>query len=85
MLAWFFMLYLDNCLQGMKQIDVEVIVCYLNVDCLLYAVDAALIASSECELQAWVTTLKEGCENNGLSLNPSKTKVLVFERNYERN
>ena len=42
-----------------------------------------LIASSEYELQALVTTLKEGCENNGLSLNTNKTKVLVFERNEE--
>ena len=43
-----------------------------------------LIASSECELQALVTTLKEECENNGLSLNTNKTKVLVFERDQER-
>ena len=42
------------------------------------------IASSECGLQALVTTLKEGYENNGLSLNTSKTKVLVFERNEEK-
>ena len=38
-------------------------------------------ASSECELQALVTTLKEGCENNGLIMNENKTNVLVFERN----
>ena len=30
------------------------------------------------------TTLKEGFENNGLSLNAIKTKALVFERNQER-
>ena len=51
----------------------------LNVNCLLYADDAVLIASSECELQALVTTLKEGCEYNGLSLNANKTKVLIFK------
>ena len=56
----------------------------LNVNCLLYADDAVLIASSECELQALLTTLKEGCENNSLSLNKNKTKVLIFERNKER-
>ena len=50
----------------------------LNVNCLLYADDAVLIASSECELRALVTTLKEGCENNGLSLHANKTKVLKF-------
>ena len=56
----------------------------LNVNCLLYADDAVFIASSECELQALVTTLKEGCEYNGLSLNTNKTKVLIFERDEER-
>ena len=34
----------------------------LNVNFLLYADDLVLIASLECELQALVTTLKEGCE-----------------------
>ena len=56
----------------------------LSVNCLLYADDAVLIASSECELHALVTTLKEQCENNSLSLNVSKIKILVFERNDER-
>ena len=52
----------------------------LNVNCLLYANNAVLIASSECELQALVTSLKEGCECNGRSLNVNKTKALVFKR-----
>ena len=43
-----------------------------------------LIASSECELQALVTTLKEECEYNDLSLNVNKTRVLTFERDEER-
>ena len=52
---------------------------YLNVNCLLYADDAVLNASSECELQVLVTTLIEGYES--LSLNENKTNILVFERN----
>lgn len=36
---------------------------------LFYAVDAVLITSSECELQALVTIIKIGCESNDLSLN----------------
>ena len=70
--------------QGIKQSDMGVKVDGLNVNCLLYADDAVLIASTECELQALVTTLKEGCENNGLSLNANKTKVLILERDEER-
>ena len=83
MSAWLFDLYIDCCLQGMKQSAMRVKVGDLRVKCLLYADDAVLIASSECELQALVTTLKEGCENNSLNLNASKTKVLLFERNEE--
>ena len=56
----------------------------LNANCLLYADDAELIASSECELQALVTTLKDGCEYNDLSLNMNRTRVLIFERYEER-
>ena len=52
----------------------------VSVNYLLYATDAELIASSKYELQALVTTLKEECENNGLNLNASKTKVLVFRK-----
>ena len=51
---------------------------------MLYGYNPVLIASSEFELQATVTNMKEGCENNDLSLNTSKTKVLVFERNEVR-
>ena len=50
----------------------------------LAADNAVLSVSSEWELHALVTTLKEGCENIGLSLNASKTKVLEFERSEER-
>ena len=68
-------------LQGVKQNDMEVKVGNLSVNCLLCSDDAVLIESLECELQALVTTLKEECgENNGIILNASKTKVLVFER-----
>ena len=63
MSAWLFDLYMDCCLQGMKQNDRRVKVGALRVKCLLYADDAVLIASSECELQALVITLKIGCKN----------------------
>ena len=61
----------------MKQSDLRVKVGDLNVNCPLYADDEVLIASSECELQALVTTLKE-------DLNANKTKVLIFETDKER-
>ena len=72
-------LYLDSCLSPRSEKnDMGGKVGNLNVNCLLYAV---LIALSKCEWHAFVTTRKEECENNGLSLSVNKTKVLVFERN----
>ena len=58
--------------------------CKLPAVQMLHEGDAVLIASSECELQALVSTLKEECENNGPRLNASKIKVLVFERNEKK-
>ena len=68
-------------LQGVKQSGMRVKVGNMDVNYLLYADDAEFIATSECELQTLVTTLKEDCESNGLSLNENNTKVLVLERN----
>ena len=74
---------MDSC-QGVKQGDTRVKVDDLNVNCLLYADDAVLIAWSECELQALVTTLEEECNYNGLSLDASKTMAIQFEKNEEK-
>ena len=51
----------------MKQSDTGVKVGGLSVNSLLYADDAVLIASSECELQTSVTILIEKFKNNSLS------------------
>ena len=56
----------------MKQSDTGVKEVDININCLLYADDAVLVVSTERELQASVTTLKEECENNGLGVNESK-------------
>ena len=53
----------------------------LSINRLRYADDAMIRIRVAAVL---VSTLKEGCKNNGLSLNASKKKVLVFERNKER-
>ena len=84
MSAWLFILYLDSCLSSLKESECGVKLGDLNINCLLYADDAVLLASSESELQTLVTSMKDECEVKGLRLNVEKTKVLVFERNDER-
>ena len=61
----------------MKQSGIGVKVGDLNVNCLQYTDDAVIIPSSERELQT-VTNLNEMCDNNDLSLNANKTKVLWY-------
>ncbi|CAG4964250.1 unnamed protein product [Parnassius apollo] len=84
MSSWLFILYLDSCLQKLKNSYLGVKLGDIKVNCLLYADDAVLIAPSEAELQALVTCMKEECEIKGLRLNANKTKVLVFEKDEER-
>ncbi|CAK1581002.1 unnamed protein product [Parnassius mnemosyne] len=84
MSSWLFILYLDSCLQKLKDSCLGVKLGDIKVNCLVYADDAMLIAPSEAELQTLVTCIKEECEIKGLRLNANKTKVLVFERDEER-
>ncbi|XP_057335088.1 uncharacterized protein LOC130673891 [Microplitis mediator] len=45
---------------------------------LLYADDMVLLASSPKDLEAIIKTLEKYCDINGLTVNTSKTKVMVF-------
>ena len=52
----------------------------LNINCLLYADDLVLISKSEKGLQQAVTSLEKYCETWGLTINPDKTKIVVFNK-----
>ncbi|KAJ0179891.1 hypothetical protein K1T71_004482 [Dendrolimus kikuchii] len=82
--ALLFILYLDDCLQRIRLMDVGVRMSDLIVSTLLYADDAVLLAESPSELQTLVTMMKDDCQARGLHLNAKKTKVMVFEREETR-
>ncbi|KAJ0183432.1 hypothetical protein K1T71_001408 [Dendrolimus kikuchii] len=82
--ALLFILYLDDCLQRIRLMDVGVRMSDLVVSTLLYADDAVLLAESPSELQTLVTMMKDDCQARGLHLNAKKTKVMVFEREETR-
>ncbi|KAJ0170605.1 hypothetical protein K1T71_013976 [Dendrolimus kikuchii] len=82
--ALLFILYLDDCLQRIRLMDVGVRMSDLVVSTLLYADDAVLLAESPSELQTVVTMMKDDCQARGLHLNAKKTKVMVFEREETR-
>ncbi|GBP60972.1 hypothetical protein EVAR_51535_1 [Eumeta japonica] len=53
----------------------------LSVRCVLYADDQVILALSTCELQEKITKMKNSVKKvNGVKVNASKSKVIVFER-----
>ena len=77
---WLFNLFMDTCLTGLKESDYGIRMNGLTVKCLLYADDQVLLASSEEELQEMVNMLHGSLKRKGMTVNVSKTKVMVFER-----
>ena len=52
-----------------------------SLGCLIWADDILLLAKSESGLSNMLNTLKKYTENNGMSINVDKTKVMVFNKN----
>ncbi|KAJ0169314.1 hypothetical protein K1T71_015198 [Dendrolimus kikuchii] len=64
--ALLFILYLDDCLQRIRLMDVGVRMSDLVVSTLLYVDDAVLLAESPSELQTLVTMMKDDCRVQGV-------------------
>ena len=56
----------------------------LNLFVLLYADDIVIMAENECGMQRNLNLLNEYCNCNGLRVNISKTKMMVFARSKTR-
>ena len=56
----------------------------LNLFVLLYADDTVIMAENECGMQRNLNLLNEYCNCNGLRVNISKTKMMVFARSKTR-
>jgi hypothetical protein len=77
---WLFNLFMDSCLQDLKDQSDLLDECGLRMEglrvkCLLYADDLVLLASSAEELQMMVTKI-----NQSFECNVSKMKVMVFKK-----
>lgn len=53
-----------------------------NISCLAYADDLVLISSTEAKLQQLVNLLRNYCSKWRLTVNTSKTKMMVFRRHH---
>ncbi|KAG7301870.1 hypothetical protein JYU34_013269 [Plutella xylostella] len=81
---WLFNLFMDSCLQRLKEEECGLSMGELVIRCLLYADDQVLFASSAEELQNMVTIMNGSLKEKGMKVNVSKTKVMVFEREESR-
>ena len=52
-----------------------------NLGCLIWADDILLLSKSYTGLNNMLKSLKTYADNNGLSLNVDKTKVMIFNKN----
>ena len=68
-----------------KVIDLDDIVIYLKLTSLLYADDTIILAESKDDLQTALDTLSDFCNDWDLSVNSSKTKIMIFSRGKLRN
>jgi exonuclease III len=51
-----------------------------KINCLLYADDAILISETDAGLQKCLDYLESHCEDIGMSINPAKSKVMIFNK-----
>ena len=63
----------------------EDLVSYLKLYILMYADDTVLLAESPEDLQKYLDTLNEYCNNFDLKINTSKTKIFIFSRGKLKN
>ena len=68
--------------QEMQFSDIE---CYMHLFLLMYADDTIALAESPSNMQECLVNLEAYCDLNGLHINTSKTKVVVFSRGKIRN
>ena len=57
------------------------ILCDTRISHLLYADDLLLLSISESELQQNINQVNEFCSRWGLSINPDKSKIMIFTKN----
>ncbi|KAJ2945399.1 hypothetical protein O0L34_g204 [Tuta absoluta] len=77
---WLFNLFMDSCLEDLKESECCLRMNGLLVKCLLYADDQVILASSAEGLQEMVNIMNEALKKKGMKVNVSKTKAMVFEK-----
>src|SRR5215468_2969961 len=83
MSPWLFNVFMDKCIRRACQDINGISIGNTNVQILMYADDAVLVAESMNDLQQMLSKFADTCENMDLKVNARKTKVVVFNKQGE--
>ena len=83
MSPWLFNVFMDKCIRSACQDINGMSIGNTNVQILMYADDAVLVAESMNDLQQMLSKFADTCENMDLKVNARKTKVVVFNKQGE--
>ena len=76
--------YIGSCYEGLKYLASEmrskVLDTFVNLYCLLYADDTIILAESSDQLQSALDAVNDYCQKWKLTVNTSKTKIVIFSR-----
>ena len=75
-----FNLYINDVLKYLNPASDDPCIGTKHISCLFYADDLVLLSTSKCGLQQKINNLASFCTENAMSINRTKTKILVFNR-----
>ena len=78
-----FSFYVDDLFPLLRASGLGCYIATIFVACFLFADDMALSAPTRSTLQKLINITMTFCSENGLSFNPSKTKVVVFGKHHK--
>ena len=76
----FFSCYIDPLIKSLRELGVGCHIGGLFLAVLLFADDICLMAPTRTALQKMIDTCSSYCFENGLSFNPLKSKVMIFDK-----
>ena len=76
----FFSCYVDPLIKSIRDLKIGCHIGSLCLSLLLFADDICLIAPTRTALQRMIDLCSTYCQKNGLSFNPLKSKVMIFDK-----
>jgi exonuclease III len=75
-----FILFINDLVKGLKELDLGIKIGEMKVPILLYADDVAILSENEKDMQSMLNFINNWCKTWSLSVNISKTKVMHIRK-----